>query len=78
LLPLRRGAAPAFGGAGADKITFNVGQAAEYGQHQAPSAGAGVRPRLGDEAKFRLGVHDALDKNKPRKRRRDSMERWAF
>jgi hypothetical protein len=41
------GAAPAFGGAGADKIALHVRQAAEYGKHQAPGAGAGVGPRFG-------------------------------
>jgi hypothetical protein len=30
-------------------------------QHQAPGAGAGVGPRLGQGSKLRLGVHDALD-----------------
>ena len=41
------GAAPAFGGAGADKIALHVRQPAENRQHQAPGAGAGVGPRLG-------------------------------
>jgi len=38
------GAAPAFGGACADKIALNIGQAAENRQHQSPAAGAGVGP----------------------------------
>jgi hypothetical protein len=55
------GAAPVLSGAGADKIALNIGQAAEYGQHQPPGAGAGVGPRLGQGSELRLGVRDALD-----------------
>jgi hypothetical protein len=55
------GAAPAFGGAGADKIALDIGQASEYRQHQAPGAGAGVGPRFRQGSKLRLGVHDPLD-----------------
>jgi hypothetical protein len=40
--PLGFGATPAFGGAGADQIALQVGKPAEYLQHQAPGAGAGV------------------------------------
>jgi hypothetical protein len=40
------GAAPAFGGASADQIAFDIGLAPENRQHQAPGAGAGVGPRL--------------------------------
>jgi hypothetical protein len=39
--------AAALGGAGAEKRTLHVGQAAENGNHQAPGAGADVGPRLG-------------------------------
>src|SRR5215469_2409752 len=46
VLSLGLGAAPAFGGTGADEIALNIGEASEYGQHQAPGAGAGVSPRL--------------------------------
>jgi hypothetical protein len=60
-LSLGLGAAPAFGGAGADKVALNISQAAEYRQHQAPGAGAGVGPRFGQRSKLRLSVHDALD-----------------
>jgi hypothetical protein len=55
------GAASAFGGAGADQIALHVGEASEDGEHQAPGAGAGVGPRLGQGSKLRLGVGDALD-----------------
>jgi hypothetical protein len=41
------GAATAFGGAGADKVALHVRKAAEYRQHQAPGAGAGIGPRFG-------------------------------
>jgi hypothetical protein len=44
VLSLGLGAASAFGGAGADKIAFNIGQPAENGNHQAPGAGARVGP----------------------------------
>ena len=37
------GAASAFGGAGADKVAFHIGQAAGYRQHQAPGAGGADR-----------------------------------
>jgi hypothetical protein len=55
------GAAPALGGAGADKIALNIGKPAENGQHQAPGAAGAVGPRFGQGSKLRLGVHDALD-----------------
>ncbi len=61
LVPSRFGAAPAFGGTRADKVALHVRQAAENGQHQAASAGAGVGPRLSERTKLRLGVHDLLD-----------------
>jgi len=38
------GAAPAFGGAGADEVVLYLGEASEYRQHQAPGTGAGVGP----------------------------------
>ena len=41
-LSLSLGAATAFGGTGADKVALDIGQPAEYRQHQAPGAGAGV------------------------------------
>jgi hypothetical protein len=55
------GAAPAFGGVGADQVALHVCQAAENGNHQPPGAGAGVGPRFGQGSELRLGVHDALD-----------------
>jgi hypothetical protein len=61
VLSLGLGAAPAFGGAGADKIALNIGKPAEYRQHQAPGAGAGVGPRLRERTELRLAVHDPLD-----------------
>ena len=61
VLSLGLGAAPTFGGAGADQIALHVGEASEYGEHQAPGAGAGVGPRLRQGSKLRLGVRDALD-----------------
>jgi hypothetical protein len=61
VLSLGLGAAPAFGGAGADQIALHVGEASEDGEHQAPGAGAGVGPRFRQGSKLRLGVRDALD-----------------
>ena len=61
MLPLGLGAAPALGGAGADKIALNIGQPAEYRQHQAPGAAAAVGPRFREGTELRLGVRDALD-----------------
>jgi hypothetical protein len=52
-LSLGLGAAPAFGGAGADKIALNIGQAAEYRQHQALGTGAGVGPRFRQGSELR-------------------------
>ena len=60
-LPALRCPAAALGGAGTDKIALHVRQAAEYGNHQAPGAGAGVSPRLRERTKLRLGVHDLLN-----------------
>jgi hypothetical protein len=60
-LPALLRPAAALGGAGSDKVALHVRQAAENGQHQAASAGAGVGPRLGERTKLRLGVHDLLD-----------------
>ena len=51
----------AFGGAGADKIALDIGEASKYGEHQAPGAGAGVGPRFRQGAELRLGVHDPFD-----------------
>lgn len=59
--PLGLGAAAAFGGAGADQVALNIGEAAENGNHHPPGAGAGVGPRLRKRAELRLGVHDPLD-----------------
>src|ERR1700747_3361978 len=61
MLSLGLGTAPAFGGAGADKIALHVREASEYNEHQAPGAGIGVGPRLRERAELRLGVHDAFD-----------------
>jgi hypothetical protein len=61
VLSLGLGAASAFGCSGTHKITLDVRQSAEHRQHQAPGAGAGVGPRLGQGSELRLGVHDALD-----------------
>ena len=47
MLPFGLGAAPAFGGTGADKIALHVRQSAENGNHESPGAGAGVGPRFG-------------------------------
>ena len=55
------GAAPALRRAGADKIALHVGEAAKDGNHQAPGAGGGVGPRLGQRAELAARVHDALD-----------------
>jgi hypothetical protein len=46
VLPALLGRAAALGGAGADKVALDVGEAAQHGNHQAPGAGAGVGPRL--------------------------------
>jgi hypothetical protein len=61
MLPAGLGAAPALCRAGADQVALDIGQPAEYRQHQPPSAGAGVGPRFGQGSKLRFGVHDALD-----------------
>jgi hypothetical protein len=58
---LSLGAAPTFGGTGADQVALNIGQAAEYRQHQAPGAGAAVGSRFRQGSELRLGVDDALD-----------------
>jgi hypothetical protein len=55
------GAVPALGGARSDQVALNIGQAAEYRQHQPRGAGTGVGPRLRERSKMRLGVDDALD-----------------
>jgi hypothetical protein len=61
VLSLGLGAAPAFGGAGADKIALHVGEASEYREHQAPgAAAAAVGPRFRQGSELRLGVDDAL------------------
>jgi hypothetical protein len=44
-LPLGLGAASAFGCPRADQVALNIGEASEYGGHQAPGAGA-VGPRF--------------------------------
>jgi hypothetical protein len=61
MLAARLGAAPAFRHARADKIALHVGKAAKDGNHQAPGAGGGVGPRLGQRAELPARVHDALD-----------------
>jgi len=61
MLSLGLGAAPAFGGSGADKIALHVRQPAEYRQHQASGTRACVRPRLREGTELRLGVDDAPD-----------------
>jgi hypothetical protein len=64
LLPalLRPGAA--LSGAGADKIAFDVRQAARHSNHRPPGAGAGVSPRLRQRTELRLRVPDLLDDGK--------------
>ena len=61
MLFLGLGAAPAFGGASADKAALYIGKPAEHRQHQAPGAGAGVGPRFRQGPKLCLGVDDTLD-----------------
>jgi hypothetical protein len=43
-----------------DQIALDIGQAAEYRQHHAPGARAGVGPRLREKSELRLGAHDPL------------------
>jgi len=38
----------------------HIGKPAEYSEHQAPSAGAGVGPRFRQGSKLRLGVHAGI------------------
>ena len=57
MLAARLGAAPALRRAGADKIALHVGEAAKDGNHQAPGAGGGVGPRLGQRAELPARVH---------------------
>ena len=54
------GAAPAFGGAGADQVALNIGEASEYRQHQAQGAAGAVGPRFRQGSELRLGIHDPL------------------
>jgi protein-L-isoaspartate(D-aspartate) O-methyltransferase len=61
VLSLGIGAAPSLGCAGADKIALNIGQPAEYRQHQPPGAAGAVGPRFRQRSKLRLGVHDSFD-----------------
>jgi len=56
VLPALLRPAAALGSAGADKIALDVGEAAEYSDHQSPGAGAGVGPRLRQGSELRLGV----------------------
>jgi hypothetical protein len=60
-LPALLRQAAALGGAGTDKVTLHVREAAENGNHQAPGAGAGVGPRLRERPELRLRVHDAFN-----------------
>lgn len=46
MLPAFLRSAPSLGGAGADKVTLHVGQAAKDSNHEPPGAGTGVGPRL--------------------------------
>jgi len=39
----------------------DIGQPAEYREHQPPGAAGAVGPRFGQGSKLRLGVHDPLD-----------------
>jgi hypothetical protein len=71
--PLGLGAAPALGGAGADKVALHVRQSTQHGNHEPPGAGAGVGPRLGERTELRLGVHDALNNGE----QVEGAERWA-
>jgi hypothetical protein len=61
MLPKCPGTAPALRRAGADKIVLHVCQAAKDSNHQAPGAGGGVGPRLGQGAELPACIHDALD-----------------
>jgi hypothetical protein len=44
-----------------DKIALDVRQSPKDGNHQAPGAGCGVGPRLGQRAELPARIHDALD-----------------
>ena len=61
MLSLSLCAASAFDGACSDEIALYIVNPAEYRQHQAPGAGAGVGPRFGQGSELRLGVDNALD-----------------
>ncbi len=50
MLPALLRPAAALRGAGADKIALHVGQAAEYGQHQAALRRSGVGPSVVERA----------------------------
>jgi hypothetical protein len=54
VLPRGLGAAPAFGGADADKIALHIGKPVGYWQHQA--SGAGVGKRFSQDPKLHLRV----------------------
>jgi len=57
------GAAPAFGGAGADQIALDIGEAAENGNHQAPGAGAGPTISCIGAARFATPVSNYVKCN---------------
>ena len=59
--PSGLGAAPAFGGAGADQVSLHVRQTAQHGQHEPAGAGAGIGPRLRQGPEPRPGIRDLLD-----------------
>jgi len=61
-LPALLRPAAALGGAGADKISLHVSEAAENGNHQAPGAGAGIGPRFGEPGRCRSSLTPPTDR----------------
>jgi hypothetical protein len=61
VLPGRLRPAAPFRRARPDKVALRVRQPAKDGDHQPPSAGGGVRPRLRQRAELPARVHDLLD-----------------
>src|SRR6516164_8321935 len=66
----------AFGGAGADKLAFEVGEASKDGQHQAAVRGGGIGPCVAERAKAGVLPADRRERGgraaspSPRRRRR--------
>jgi hypothetical protein len=61
MLPALLRPVAALGGARADEVALHFGETSEDGDHQAPSSGARVGPRLRKRPKLCLAIDDLLD-----------------